>query len=544
MTATVVFPMALWLEGTNQNSIPANDNSLRVESLFAPCKGFASAAPSSPADHDQWIVSGAWGGFTISNIVIYLGGTWKEFGSFDGQLKTVGASVYQRSGGVWTAFSGGGGGTNLNWFVVGGFTDADMDTVVAAINASPNGGVIYLGPGTYTWTTVKRITKPCHAIGAGCADALGLNAITNIEFNNGVDHCFDFQADPTMVEKFHLKNTYGSAPTAGSAIHSTVGNGFRKIDITHDGFFDGIVLENGAEWMSRGCFAYGFVRYGLVIRNTALPDGGDQILSDYNSISKTYASTSHIRWESGGGLKLQNFKINTRGANASTGIDVAVGAGVSTVDLQIDQGSIENLNGTPIKIANASSGQLTNIMIRGVECAAYSGPAVDIEATATGKLDRVVIDTLLSTGGSGALIKLVNIDNVSIGLCVYDTSHPKLLDCTDVTNLKNSNASRGVTVLTDAALTLIDMANTDNFRWTIGGNHTLDNPTTISDGQSGHIRIKQDATGSRVLSFGSKWKPAGGSLIPLSTAGNAQDLLTYEYDKTDDTVWYSITKVF
>lgn len=101
MTATAIFPLAQWKEGTNQNSTPANDNALRIEALMGPAKGFADSAPSSPVDHDQWVVSTAWGGFTLNNIVVYLGGTWKEFATYNGMFKTINGVAYLRHGAWW-----------------------------------------------------------------------------------------------------------------------------------------------------------------------------------------------------------------------------------------------------------------------------------------------------------------------------------------------------------------------------------------------------------------------------------------------------------
>lgn len=104
MAATPIFPLEPWLEGTNQNSTPANDNALRIEAIMGPAKGFAAAAPGTPVDHDQWIVSTAWGGFTSHNIVIYLGGTWKEFGVWDAMTKAVGGLLYVHQSGDWVPF--------------------------------------------------------------------------------------------------------------------------------------------------------------------------------------------------------------------------------------------------------------------------------------------------------------------------------------------------------------------------------------------------------------------------------------------------------
>lgn len=102
MSATAIFPLALWQEGTNQNSTPANDNALRIEAMMGPSKGFAAAAPGSPAEHDQWIVSVAWGGHAVDNIVIYTAGTWKEFAVFNGMFKSIADQPYYRHvGGFW-----------------------------------------------------------------------------------------------------------------------------------------------------------------------------------------------------------------------------------------------------------------------------------------------------------------------------------------------------------------------------------------------------------------------------------------------------------
>lgn len=109
MTATIIFPLAQWLENTNQNSTPANDNALRIQAAFGPAQGFAAAAPVTPSEYDQWVVSTSWGGFSVGNIVIYVGGTWKEFATYDGMMKSIAASLYIRSSGDWVATGSGGG---------------------------------------------------------------------------------------------------------------------------------------------------------------------------------------------------------------------------------------------------------------------------------------------------------------------------------------------------------------------------------------------------------------------------------------------------
>ena len=87
--------------------------------------------------------------------------------------------------------------------------------------------------------------------------------------------------------------------------------------------------------------------------------------------------------------------------------------------------------------------------------------------------------------------------------------------------------------LTDAATITVDMSTFINAVVTLGGNRTLGNPTNEKVGQSGVIRIVQDATGSRTLSYGTDWEFAGGTAPTLSTAANTQDLLFYHVIATD-----------
>lgn len=94
-------------------------------------------------------------------------------------------------------------------------------------------------------------------------------------------------------------------------------------------------------------------------------------------------------------------------------------------------------------------------------------------------------------------------------------------------------ASAAEVTLTDAATIAVDMSTFINAVVTLGANRAMGNPTNEKVGQTGHIRIVQDATGSRTLSYGTDWEFAGGIAPVLSTAANAQDLLFYRVIATD-----------
>lgn len=87
--------------------------------------------------------------------------------------------------------------------------------------------------------------------------------------------------------------------------------------------------------------------------------------------------------------------------------------------------------------------------------------------------------------------------------------------------------------LTDAATIATNAALGNNFRVTLGANRVLGNPTGLRDGGVYRWLIKQDATGSRTLTFGSYFKWPGGTAPTLTTTASAVDVVTAVYDATD-----------
>lgn len=88
------------------------------------------------------------------------------------------------------------------------------------------------------------------------------------------------------------------------------------------------------------------------------------------------------------------------------------------------------------------------------------------------------------------------------------------------------NGDDGPYVLTDGATITPNFSAADNFDVTLAGNRTLANPSNVVVGQSGTIRVVQDATGSRTLAYGNLWKFPGGAPT-LSTTANAIDVISY-----------------
>jgi len=108
-------------------------------------------------------------------------------------------------------------------------------------------------------------------------------------------------------------------------------------------------------------------------------------------------------------------------------------------------------------------------------------------------------------------------------LATANLGHAVLADAQTFTG-----AQRGeVTGLTDASSISTNMALSNNFSVTLGGNRTLANPTNIVAGQSGSFFVTQDSSGSRTLAYGNKFKFSAGTAPVLSTAGASIDRLDY-----------------
>jgi hypothetical protein len=91
-----------------------------------------------------------------------------------------------------------------------------------------------------------------------------------------------------------------------------------------------------------------------------------------------------------------------------------------------------------------------------------------------------------------------------------------------------------VVALTDGANIAVDADASNRFRVVLGGNRTLSNPTNARNGAIIEILVVQDASGSRTLSYGSKFVFPGGTAPTLTTAANRADILTFSYDAVSD----------
>jgi hypothetical protein len=116
--STPILPFAVWAPGTNQNSVPANDNSLRNQILNGlVISESTDAQPGSPAAGDIYIITGAatgaqWSTFGQYDLVIYDGaGTWHAYAPVEGIVVNVAGTLKRWAGAAYVDAATGGGST-------------------------------------------------------------------------------------------------------------------------------------------------------------------------------------------------------------------------------------------------------------------------------------------------------------------------------------------------------------------------------------------------------------------------------------------------
>lgn len=113
--STPILPFAVWASGTNQNSIPANDNSLRNQILNGLVISVEDDAPGGDADGDIYIVgdtpAGAFAGFDEHDLAIYMSGTWYAFAPVEGIVVNVAGTLKAWDGSAYVDAGSGGGGS-------------------------------------------------------------------------------------------------------------------------------------------------------------------------------------------------------------------------------------------------------------------------------------------------------------------------------------------------------------------------------------------------------------------------------------------------
>jgi hypothetical protein len=198
--------------------------------------------------------------------------------------------------------------------------------------------------------------------------------------------------------------------------------------------------------------------------------------------------------------------------------DITISGGVWTIDAgAVSYSKIQNVSATDRVLGRQTAG---------------AGSIEEITCTAAGRAliddaDAAAQRTTLGLA-AGATAGLATTSEIWAGTA-----------STLLTPLNVLNALAGVG-LTDQATISVDLALGVFFTVTLAGNRTLGNPTNPKVGRTIYLRVAQDATGNRTLSYGANYDFGQDTAPTLSTGASAQDLLAFFVSTTTKIVFLGI----
>tara|TARA_R100000935_G_scaffold25327_1_gene45178 strand:+ start:218 stop:1117 length:900 start_codon:yes stop_codon:yes gene_type:complete len=147
--------------------------------------------------------------------------------------------------------------------------------------------------------------------------------------------------------------------------------------------------------------------------------------------------------------------------------------------------------------------------------------------TSVNTLNAAGFSALTTTQGDARYVGLTG-SQVVTGAKTFTSAVTMAGSATFTGSVQVSTAVNVNTVtLTDAASITSSFDTGNTFVVTLGGNRTLAAPTSAGIGQTGSIRIIQDATGGRTLSYNTAWQFVSGSAPTMDTSAGAQSILVY-----------------
>ena len=248
----------------------------------------------------------------------------------------------------------------------------------------------------------------------------------------------------------------------------------------------------------------------LDLGSGAIIDFADTVADKIHYYSNQYGvgiESSYVtRWGS-------SFRYRIGGTSASTGTEVMTLTG-SAVDFQVDMDmndkTIDNCYRVIVQGGTSNNGFL-------------------LQDTAGGGFHGDGTNVYFGAGGGNIYFRPNS--RTSGTAQGYYSSSGDFYAARNV--LYAGQAYSAINTLTDGATITPDWNNGDTQTVTLGGNRTIANPSNSQSGATYTIIIKQDATGSRTVTWGSNYKWSGGTAPTLSTGANAVDIITFVSDGTN-----------
>ena len=247
-------------------------------------------------------------------------------------------------------------------------------------------------------------------------------------------------------------------------------------------------------------------------------------LGTSNYVLRTNGTT--VYWAPGGGSTAQYLQVSnavatyaTKASPTTSGVLAHTGRATISTNLAVTGNT--TISGL---IANGSLGT-SNKFLKTNGTSVYWGEGTAVVLTKKNVSALVEADQVVTNVQAYAYANTV-VDN-SLLSNYAPKSNPQFTGTIDIAqaNIKNQTLTDGATINWNAASGTIATV-------TLGGTRTMANPSNLKVGTY-MIFIKQDATGSRGLSWGSVFKWPGGATPVLSTAANSVDIVSFYSDGTN-----------
>lgn len=316
-----------------------------------------------------------------------------------------------------------------------GATDSSA-AIQAKLDAlSSAGGDAYFPPGTYRADGLS-VTKPVTFRGAGHHGAALTDIPTRIVTNSGTASLFTLNAaGVSFCDMAIVNDKTGAAPTAGVGVKATSAYFLNMTRCSVIGFYDNVTIDNAWLYNFTDCHFHDAVHDYVRIGNSVNSDVGGGVVQGCSFTPAFYARVARafLRWEAAGGLRFIANKmngdnnldpLNIVSSPPTNGLDIAVGDGVSTIDMLIASNSIERMGNAAIRVVLAgpnNTGLLRYVMIQnnqtlGGDYAVIVNPAV------AARISDVIIDGNVFYSYNVAGVQINNVSRAVIGPNIHDNA--------------------------------------------------------------------------------------------------------------------------